>query len=288
LQVADVTLDSDPTDPGELVIRLTNTGGRPAAAAIDVVVPAGVDVTRLTTQCQSQRQVNSTTTECALGAIGPGVQRAIGVLLTVSDAVRRDSPLAGLVRASLAPSGQSARTTQASYQIIAPLAQAGVNVAITASPATPSRGGTTALENSAALPIIFGSILLLALVGVGLALRLDLRPRRGLGRGRPWSARTGPWRPVATFAPPLTATGSPVAATATASEAAPSEEPDGAQAGAPSAGMAAVVVPVQPRGQEPEDTPNLAEAEVRDRADGISLVWTEVPDATPPLGRSEG
>jgi hypothetical protein len=299
LQVADVTLDSDPTDPGELVIQLTNTGGRPGAALIEVVVPPGVVVTRLTAECQSQRQVNSITTECGLGTIGPKVQRAIGVMLAVSDVVRADAPLAGLVRASLTPSGQSTLTTQASYQILAPQAQAGVNVAATASAGTSPDAAASA--NPAALPIILGSILLLALVGVGLVLRPDLLPRRGLGPGRPWSAGTGPWRPVATFAPPLTATGSPVTSTAPAT--APLDEPDGAHAADPPVGMA--VAPDRPHGQEREDRPGGQEpedrpgqqreympspvgAEVSDGPDGISLVWTELPDAAPPPGRLEG
>jgi len=296
LQVADVTLDSDPTDPGELVVRLTNTGGRPAAAVLDVLVPAGVDITRLPAECQSRSELNPTTTECGLGTIGPGVQRAIGVRLTVSDVIRADSPLAGLVRASLTPSGQPARRTQASYQIIAPPAQAGVNVATTASTAPSSRGATPALDNPAAMAIILGSILMLALVGVGLVLLLDLRPTVGRGRGRPWSARTGPWRPVATFAPPITATGSPVAAAAATTTERP-EEPDDAETDDPPAGMvAAGVAPdrprgqdwqVRPRGQEGQDRPNPAETD-SGGPETISLVWTEVPDSTPPPGRPVG
>jgi hypothetical protein len=196
-------------------------------------------------------------------------------MLAVSDSVRPDSPLAGLVRASLTSSGQSARTTQASYQIIAPQAQAGVNVGTTAS-AAPSRSETPALENPAAVPIILGSILMLALVGVGLVLGLDLRPRRGHGRGRPWSARTGPWRPVATFAPPIMATGSPVASAATATTSAPPAEPDGAKAVDPPAGM--VAADVGP------DRPSPAEAEVPEGPKPISLAWTDLPDVTPPTG----
>src|SRR5262249_33787959 len=152
LQVADVTLDSDATVPGELVIRLTNTGGRAASAVIDVVVPAGVNVTHLPAECQSQSEVDASTTRCGLGTLGAGAQRAIGVPLEVSDSSRADSPLAGLVRAVLTPSGQSARSTQASFQIIAPPAQTGVSVVASASVA-PSRGAAPDEGSPLALPI---------------------------------------------------------------------------------------------------------------------------------------
>lgn len=285
LQVADVTLDSDATVPGELVIRLTNTGGRPASAVIDIVVPAGVEVTGLPADCQSQRRIDPITTECGLGILGAGGQRALGVPVTVSESSRADSPLAGLVRAVLTPSGQSSRSTQASYQIIAPTAQAGVSAVTTAS-AAPSHGSAAEHGSPLALPIVLGSILVLALVGVGLVLRLDRRPgvgrtrrlwrRSRLWRGRPFgrrsnafSARTGPWRPVATFVPPL----------------------PGQPAGSPAAGNGGPAEP-EPDAAEPAET-EPADAEPAgaggpDASDPVSLVWTELPDSTPPPGRPVG
>lgn len=207
LRVADVTLDNDVTVPGELVIRLTNTGARPATAVVDLVVPAGVTVASLPADCQNRRQADPTTTECGLGTIPAGAQRAVAIPLMVGDRARADAPVAGLVRAALIPSGQASRTTQASYQIIAPPAQTGVGamstgvpvVAQAAAAITPVRG------DPAAVLVIFGSLAVLAFVTVGLIAvwgreTVDRRrPHRG-GLPPPETSRS--WRPVATFVPP--------------------------------------------------------------------------------------
>jgi hypothetical protein len=204
LQVADVTLDNDVTVPGQLVIRLANTGARPATAVVDLVVPAGVTVVRLPADCQTQRQVDPTTTECGLGTIPAAVQRTITIPLMVSDRGRADAPLAGLVRAALSPSGQGTRTTQASYQILAPPAQTGVSAVGTAAPQA-AAAVAQAMGDRAVQLVIFGSIVLLALVTVGLVMVWGRemvgrrRPRRG---GLPPPETTSSWRPVATFVPP--------------------------------------------------------------------------------------
>jgi hypothetical protein len=52
--------------------------------------------------------------------------------------------------------------------------------------------------------------------------------------------------------------------------------------------VAAGVAPQPRRGQEQEDRPASAEAEESDSLDTISLVWTELPDSTPPPGRPVG
>jgi hypothetical protein len=276
LQVADVTLDADATVPGQLVIRLTNTGVRPAAGVIDLVVPAGVAITQLPADCQSQRLVDQTTAECGLGIISAGVQRAIAIPLAVSDDARADSPLAGLVRAALTPSGQGSRSTQASYQIIAPQIQTGVSAASTASPMPPSSAAARPAQgNAAGSLIIFGSLLLLGLVGLGLVVLrggslFTRRPRRG---GLPASATSGPWRPVATFVPLAPRKDS--TALVAAGRAALAEPAGGADP--------ALAGPVEPAergepvadGDEPEPI-GLGE---------ISLEWTELPDSTPPPGR---
>jgi hypothetical protein len=204
LQVADVALDNDVTVPGQLVIRLTNTGARPAAGLVDLVVPAGVTVAPLPADCQTQRQVDPTTTECGLGTIPAGTQRAITISLVVSDRARADAPLAGLVRAALTPSGQGTRTTQASYQILAPPAQTGVSAVGTTAPQAAAAIGPAG-DRAGAQLVIFGSLVLLALVAVGLVLiwgRDVVGRRRPRSGGLPPPETTRSWRPVATFVPP--------------------------------------------------------------------------------------
>lgn len=269
LQVADVTLDADATVAGQLVIRLTNTGVRAAVGVLDLVVPAGVSVGELPADCQNKRQVDASTVECGLGPVAAGVQRAISIPLQVSDEARADAPLAGLVRAALTPSGQGTRTTQASYQIIAPQVQSGVSAASTASPAVPQPAGNASATGGdpAAKPIIFGSVLLLVLVALGLIVGVRGRGLPGLGRRRfSASATTGPWRPVATFAPPLPRREPEPAVPAGREHAAGPEVADGAE-------------PVWP--EEPDRTDRTG------RPIGlgqINLEWTELPDSTPPPG----
>ena len=274
LQVGDVTLDADVTVPGQLVIRLTNTGQRPAAGVLDLVVPAGVSVAQLAADCQSRRQVDATTTECGLAPVPAGVQRAVSIPLEVSDEARANAPLAGLVRASLTPSGQATRTTQASYQIIAPQVQSGVSAASTASPAVPQPAGNASSTGGdpVAQRIILGSMLLLVLVTLGLIVGVRGRELPSLRRRRVSMAATaGPWRPVSTFTPPL-----------------PRREPDplvpvdGEHNAGPEADGGerpddpAEAHPVQPDGHSAGRPIGLGE---------INLQWTELPDSTPPPGR---
>ena len=275
LQVADVSLDADVTVPGELVIRLTNTGQRPAAGVLDLVVPAGVSVAQLPADCQSRRQVDATTTECGLAPVPAGVQRAVSIPLEVSDEARANAPLAGLVRASLTPSGQATRTTQASYQIIAPQVQSGVSAASTASPAVPQPAGNASSSGGdpVAQPIILGSMLLLVLVALGLIVGVRGRELPSLRRRKASMAATaGPWRPVSTFTPPLPRREPdplvPVDGEHTA-------EPDAADGAQPD--DSAEAQPAEPDGRHPTGrTIGLGE---------INLEWTELPDSTPPPGR---
>ena len=265
LQVGDVTLEDDVTVPGQLVVYLTNTGARPAVGVLDLVVPAGVTLTQLPADCQNQRKVDTSTTECTLGSVPAGVRRTVSVPLQVSDEARANAPLAGLVRAALTPSGQGTRTTQASYQIIAPQVQSGVSAASTDSPVVPQPAGHTSPTGGdpAAKPIIISSTLLLVLVALGLLVRARGRGLLSRRRRRPSSAMTsGPWRPVSTFAPPLP----PL----------PRREPPAA---VPAAG-------------EPDAGPEAADEAQPDESAGrpiglgeISLEWRELPDSTPPPGR---
>jgi hypothetical protein len=272
LQVADVTLEKDVTVPGQLVIRLTNTGARAAAGLIDLVVPAGVTVAPLPPDCQTQRQVDPSTTECGLGSVPAGVQRAIAIPLVVGDSARADAPLAGLVRASLTPPGQASRSTQASFQIIAPQVQSGVSAATTASPVpqhvtaatTPDRG------DPAAPMIIFASLVVLALVAMGLILvrQGDLfrrRPRRG---GLPPPETKGSWRPVSTFVPPE-----------------PRPKPDTPVPAAVPAALPAAEPAVNAESDAAESGPGPGEPiGIGD----INLEWRELPDSTPPPGSPVG
>jgi hypothetical protein len=280
LQVADVTLENDVAVPGQLVIRLTNTGVRPAVGVLDLVVPAGVTVAPPPTDCQTQRQVDPSTTECGLGTVPAGVQRAVAIPLVVSDRARADAPLAGLVRASLTPTGQGSRSTQASYQIIAPQLQSGVSAARTASPVPPRiTAGTSPSQGDPAAPlIIFGSLIVLALVAIGLIVvrqgeLVRRRPRRG---GLPPSATAGPWRPVSTFVPvePHPRPDPPVPV----SPAAPAEGdggPDEAE--------------VEPAEVEPAEPGPAVPAQREPIGIGnINLEWRELPDSTPPPGRPVG
>jgi hypothetical protein len=276
LQVADVNLDTDIIMPGQLVIGLTNTGVRPAAGVIDLVLPAGVTVTQLPAECQQQEQIDPTTSECGLGTVAPGVQQAIVIPLNVTDDARADSPLAGLVRATLTPSGQNSQSTQASYQIIAPQIQSGISASRTVSPVqSPTSSGAAGSGASTATPlIILGSLLLLGLIALGLLVirRRDpfARKRR---RGRlPASARTGPWRPVATFVPPAaradsdtqSASGRPAVTPAAARHAATQAQP-----GEPA---------------EPTDAAGSHEP-VPAGIGEINLEWTELADSSPPPGK---
>lgn len=276
LQVADVSLDSDVTVPGQLVIRLTNTGVRPAAGVLDLVVPAGVGLAQLPADCQSQRQVDASTTECALGPVPAGVQRAVSIPLQVSAEARANAPLAGLVRASLTPSGQTTRTTQASYQIVAPQVQSDVSGASTASPAVPPQPAANASStdrNPVAQPIILGSMLLLVLVTLGLIVALRGQELPSLRRRRVSMAATaGPWRPVATFAPPLPRRDPDLLVPVEDEHATGTEVADGAQPD-----DSAEAGPAEPDETHPAGRPIGLGA--------INLEWTELPDSTPPPGR---
>jgi hypothetical protein len=181
LQVDDVTMDARPDVPGQLKINVTNSGSQPAATTVDVVVPDGVSPGPMPA-CQSQQRLNDSTTRCALGMLPAGGQQPLTVPLTVDAQARANAPLAGLVRATLTPSGQAGRTTQASYQILVPVDQIGVSAGATASggptPKTGSQDGPFVLSShsAAAWPIITASTAVLIAVIVGLVLGLRARP----------------------------------------------------------------------------------------------------------------
>jgi hypothetical protein len=260
LQVADVTLDNDITVPGRLVIRLTNTGVRPAAGVIDLVVPAGVSVTQPPGECQQQQQLDPTTFECGLGTVAPGAQQAIAIPLSVSGDARADSPLAGLVRATLTPTGQNPQSTQASYQIVAPQIQSGVSAARSASAegSPTSRGAAGSGTNHSAAPlIIFGSLLL------GLIALVLTRIRRGDP-----SARRLRWARLLASAPsPRTDTDQPAAATQTAVVDAPAKDAS---------------AEVEPTAPDEADTPKES---VPPGIGTINLEWTTLSHSAPPPGK---
>jgi hypothetical protein len=191
-----------------------------------------------------------------VGTVPAGTQRSLSVPLLVSSLARAGTPLAGLVRATLTPSGQGPVQIQASYQILAPAGQTGVLVggSATASPSDSTSSPAAAAGNQASAPVdgnvaiwpITGGSLLLAVVAVGLVLVLRAR------RAEPLAAR------AAADQQPLAAAASadqlPVAATAAADQ-----QPVPAMADGPEVGDS---IPT-PRGP-------------------IKFEWTEVPDAPPP------
>jgi hypothetical protein len=273
LQVADVTLDTDVTMPGQLLIRLTNTGIRPAVGVIDLVVPAGVSVPQLPTECQDQKQIEPTTSECGLGTVAPEVQQSIVIALNVSLDARADSPLAGLVRATLTPPGQDSQSTQASFQVVAPQIQSSVSAVSTASPvqSPTARGGAGNAANAAALLIIFGSLLSAGLIALGLVVtrRSHLYGGKPRGGGLPPSPTTGPWRPAATFVPPATPTDP--------------AQPAVTRAATPHAATGA-------QADEPAEHANAAgmNEPVTAGTGEINLEWTELPDSRPSPGNPVG
>jgi hypothetical protein len=180
LQVSDVRLDPDPSAPAILRLLLTNGSAAPGTAAVTVVAPAGVSLGTLPRGCQ---RLKPTTAECLAGTVGAGRRWELRVPLAVPDRLRSEAPLAGLVQAQLHPTGQGILRTQASYQIFAADGQAGVTVGTDTDP--DASGTRLHLHDRAARspltqpvvvwPIIGGSVLLLIVVTIGLAMVLRRR-----------------------------------------------------------------------------------------------------------------
>jgi hypothetical protein len=188
LQLDNVTLSADGTAPASLGIRLTNTGGRPAAGRIDVLLPDGITAQTPPPGCQSQPQASPPTVTCDLGTVPPGTVSALAIPLLAGAAARARAPLAGLVRANLTQVGQPSVSTQCSYQILAPAVAppAGTSASATAAagpvalPAAtvPVGSAPSRLHPLAFWPIVGGGGVLLLVVIVGLLVALRGRPDR--------------------------------------------------------------------------------------------------------------
>ncbi|GAA5177944.1 hypothetical protein GCM10023322_03840 [Rugosimonospora acidiphila] len=299
LRVENVALGTDPDVPGQLRIKVANAGHLPAAASVDVVVPNGVSQGSLPTSCQQRQRLDGATTRCVLGTLTPGAQESFSVPLTVDARARADAPLAGLVRATLTPSGQDGRTTQASYQILVPAGQTGVDVGSTASDSATPLGndhdeeyGSFALtpHNTAAWPII--AVSTVVLIGVIVALVIVLRgrpvtaaPRFAGGPAmRNAAGLSGPTAPVRRYLPDrVPAAPQPVAQPAAQPVAQPAVEPIPV-AEAPASPVAEA--PAVPAG--PEAGPKAGGVVGAEPTGPVELEWTRLPDSPPPSDPAGG
>ncbi|WP_345633004.1 COG1361 family protein [Rugosimonospora acidiphila] len=200
LRVDDVTLGAQPDVPGRLRISLTNTGALPAAAALDVVLPRGVGTGPLPVDCARQRSPDPAAARCLPGTLAPAEQKSIVVPLTVDAAARADTPLTGLVRATLTATGQPARTAQEPYQVLVPVSLSGVTaqaVAPVVSVLPPLGGGATTLDagDAMAWPLVAGGTAVLIGLIWGLMLRRRGRPDSGALAATPTA--THPAAPIA-------------------------------------------------------------------------------------------
>jgi hypothetical protein len=318
LQVGNVTLDARPEVPGQLKIKVTNTGALPAATTVDVVVPDGVSQGPMPANCQDQRQLDASAARCVLGTLAPGEQSSIVVPLTVDARARDDAPLAGLVRATLTPAGQEGRTTQASYEILVPTDQGGVSVGSTASAPSPTGADhvnafVLSSRSPAALPIIAGSTVLLIMVIAALVLALRKRPAGPVPAGGTAPRHAGA---AGGTAPRHAAAGAVPAGAAAAIRpggpdldpawAEPDPAPDSSRDPAwaelnsgpepdpgPAAGPDAQPDPQpepapepQPDSRpDPEPEPRLDLGPVPGSSGPVRLEWTELPGSTPPSGQ---
>jgi hypothetical protein len=290
LQVFDVQLGREATAPATLKAQLTNTGKVPAGGTISVVAPAGVTFGALPAGCRKQR---TTVAECTVATVDAGKSWAVQVPLAVPARLRAEAPLVGLVRAVLRPSGQSVLQTQASYQIFAPAGQSGVTVG-TSTDGSPGPGGLNLHDRAARFPmarpalvwpIISGSLVLLAVVVVGMVLTLrDRREDEPASRpaGATPAAEKLPAQPAPADRTAVISAG-PVDRTATPRgpiswewrtgeepiQPAEPDSPDGAAAG-----------PDSPAGAAGPDSPQDAAAEPAEQAEPVE------PAAPPPVSEA--
>jgi hypothetical protein len=191
LAVADLSLiAADPTTAvgGYLMVRFGNTGTSPANGAIEVVTPAGVEITAVGPECRSQRLLAPDRARCELGMIDPGADHTLTFALSIKPSAQAASPLDGSVFGYFTPVGQNTATVQAAYRIsVSPAGQA-APLAAADDPvvAGGDDGGGIAIDLSSrrleALPVILivvGLVLasiFVALVSLRRRLRDDITP----------------------------------------------------------------------------------------------------------------
>jgi hypothetical protein len=144
--VDDITLPLRPAGEPEnalLATHLSNTGPTPAAGAVEVVTPAGVDLVTFPPACVTHRAVSANRDRCEVGVIEAGRELALVFGLQVTAAARVEAPLAGAAYGFLAPTGRDALAVLAMYRLV---------ISTTAPSPEPSDTAAGAAATTAAAP----------------------------------------------------------------------------------------------------------------------------------------
>jgi hypothetical protein len=179
LRASDVHLDvagERPVVRGHLTVQVTNSGKAPGTGEVAVVAPAGVTFGALPAACLPR---GPSAIACDTGVLAVGKSWEVLLTLLIPAVLRADTSMVGLVRAKLSTYGQSALLTQSSYQILAARGQSGAPAGTSAEPAAPGAATRQPARPVPVRPIIGGSVALLIVVAVGLAMTLSWRREAG-------------------------------------------------------------------------------------------------------------
>jgi hypothetical protein len=162
VSAADVQLAAD-TGAGSLPVRVANTGQVPAATAVELRAPDGVQLAA-PADCTGQRQVTPQVVRCDLGRLDPGQSRTVTFPLTLGAALRGAAAapgavtLTGAAHAFATPTGQDTAESHATYRIAvaATGTSPGASASASASASATTPPATPELEPRAAFPAVGG------------------------------------------------------------------------------------------------------------------------------------
>lgn len=190
-----------PSETAQLTVRLTNSGAQPAAGAIEIAAPAGVELVTFSPACLESRQLSPARDRCELGPLVPGAESALTFGFTVTAKARAEAPLAGSVQGFLAVAGADPLTTQVPYQLVLSTVPVVTPEVSASSSPTPEAAATSASAAQRRVPVsaenlfssplstisIIGSVVgLFVIVGVCVVLSLRRRLQDDIEPGQRW------------------------------------------------------------------------------------------------------
>ncbi|GAA0740549.1 hypothetical protein Drose_03370 [Dactylosporangium roseum] len=174
----------------QIQVKLRNTGAVKGFGAVELVTPAGVDLTSFPSVCRTHRKLENNRHRCEFGDVAAGKEITAGFGLTVSAEARVELPLTGTVHGYLTPVGRDTIESRADYRISAPPV-AGESPLPTDAPAAPlvapaaaggkaddgSGGNLLSAGRLSSAPFVVGVIGLAALLGFLVVFSLRRRMR---------------------------------------------------------------------------------------------------------------